>query len=64
MPIKANTPPDDTVVFAVRAWNMMGGKIEWTALEIVAEIIGITDIEQLLAQLEQIREYGAQRNQD
>ena len=43
---------------------MMGGKIEWTALEIVAEIIGITDIEQLLAQLEQIREYGAQRNQD
>lgn len=43
---------------------MMGGKIEWTALEIVAEIIGITDIEQLLAQLEQIREYGAQRNQN
>lgn len=42
----------------------MGGKIEWPALELVAEIIGISDIEQLLAQLEKIKTHGEKRNQD
>jgi hypothetical protein len=54
--------PDDSVVFAIRAWNMMGGQLDWLALETVAEIIGLDDIECLLVQLESIREYGAQRN--
>lgn len=41
---------------------MMGGQIDWTALDTVTEIIGITDIECLLVQLESIREYGKQRS--
>jgi hypothetical protein len=46
------------VNLAIKAWNMMGGKLDWTALEIVAELIGITDIEQLLAQFEKIKNHG------
>jgi len=64
LPIKSDAPPDGSVVLAVKAWNMMGGKIEWAALEIVVEIIGINDIEQLLAQLEKIKKHGEKRNQD
>lgn len=36
---------------------MMGGHIDWVALPVVAEIIGITDIECLLIQLETIKEH-------
>jgi len=50
--------PDESVILAIKAWNMMGGKLDWTALEIVAEIIGVTDIEQLLAQFEKIKNHG------
>lgn len=60
--MKPNTAPDDDVIFAIKAWNMMSGQIDWLALETVAEIIGITDIECLLVQLESIREYGKQRS--
>ena len=56
--------PDTSVVLAAKAWNMMGGAIDWLALDAVTEILGITDIESLLAQLEIIREHGAQRNQN
>lgn len=42
----------------------MHGAIDWLALDPVTEILGITNIECLLAQLEKIRDYGAQRNQD
>jgi hypothetical protein len=64
LPIKSTVAPDVSVVLAVKAWNMMNGAIDWLALDAVTEIFGMTDIECLLAQLEKIREYGAQRNQD
>lgn len=35
----------------------MGGKIEWPALEVVAEILGVVDVELLVAQLVAIREH-------
>ena len=34
----------------------MGGEINWTALDFVCELLGITDVERLLAQLVTIRD--------
>jgi hypothetical protein len=39
---------------AVEAWNLMGG-LNWSALPIVAEMIGVEDIELLIEQLVIIR---------
>lgn len=40
----------------------MGGELNWGALPIVAEILGVIDIEFLVTQLSAIR--GWQRNQE
>lgn len=40
---------------AVRAWNLLGG-LEWSGLEIVANILGIEDIEMLVVQLKALRD--------
>lgn len=53
-------PPDIHTKLAIRAWNMMGGQIDWNGLETVADILGINDIERLVAQLETIRNHGRQ----
>jgi hypothetical protein len=39
---------------AVKAWNLMGG-IDWVALPIVVELLGIEDVEQLIHNLACIR---------
>jgi len=57
LPIQPD-PPDAATVTAVRAWNMMGGTIDWNALDAVCELIGIGDVDCLLAQLEAIRNHG------
>lgn len=36
----------------------MGGEIDWNALPVVAEIFGIDDIESLVFQLVEIREFN------
>ena len=50
---KSAPPPD--VQMAVTAWNLMGG-IDWIALDAVAEMLGITDLETLVLQLVAIRD--------
>jgi len=50
---KSAPPPD--VQMAVTAWNLMGG-IDWLALDVVAEMLGITDLETLITQLVTIRD--------
>ena len=50
---KSAPPPD--VQMAVVAWNLMGG-IDWLALDAVAEMLGITDLETLITQLVTIRD--------
>ena len=57
LPIQPD-PPDMATRLAIRAWNMMDGQINWSALEPVSELLGINDIERLVAQLEAIREHG------
>jgi hypothetical protein len=37
-------------------WNAIGGVIDWQGLPVVAELFGITDIEQLIFDLITIRE--------
>jgi len=39
----------------VQAWNMLGG-LEWSGVEIVAEVLGVEDIETLIAQLVALRD--------
>lgn len=39
----------------MQAWNLMGG-LDWTALPIVAELLGVEDIDLLVAQLVAIRD--------
>lgn len=35
---------------------MLGGKVDWSGLELVAEVLGIQDIEALIADLLTIRD--------
>ena len=39
------------------AWDLMGGEIEWAALDTVAAIVAVTDVEQFVRALLQIRNY-------
>jgi hypothetical protein len=43
-------------VLSLKAWNLMGG-IDWTAVPVVAELMGIKDIEALIADLATIRDW-------
>lgn len=48
---------DPLSTLAVRAWNLMGGEIQWHALEWVAEIFGIQDMELFVHLLVAIRDH-------
>jgi hypothetical protein len=43
------------VQLAVRAWNLMGG-LDWGALPVVAEMLGVVELEPLIVQLVAIRD--------
>jgi hypothetical protein len=43
---------------ALAAWRMMGGVIDWAGLPVVAELIGVKDVEMLVLQLLTIKEYA------
>lgn len=45
------------MALAVRAWNMLGGCIDWAGVPLVAEILGIEDLEVLVTQLQTIRDF-------
>lgn len=42
------------------AWNLMGG-LDWAALPVVVELLGVSDVEQLIVQLVAIREHMAHK---
>jgi len=42
---------------AVRAWNLMGG-LDWAALPIVLEMLGVEDPEPVIHQLILLRDHG------
>jgi hypothetical protein len=47
-------PPPPESQQAVEAWNIMGG-LNWTALPVVVELLGVDDVELLIEQLVIIR---------
>jgi len=51
--------PTLEIRLALKAWNMMRG-LDWVALPTVAEIIGLADIELLVAQLCALRDHQHQ----
>lgn len=55
MPFQPARCPEG-VELAVAAWNLMGG-LDWAALPIVVEVLGVADPERLLHQLVAIREH-------
>lgn len=48
-------PTGDVFSYCViRAWNLMRGEVNWSAIDAVAELIGIDDIEGLIRGLDVI----------
>jgi hypothetical protein len=43
---------------AIKAWNYMGGELNWQALPVVADLLGITDVERFLVELVTIRRWN------
>lgn len=46
----------------VRAWNMMGGSLDWVALPTVAGLLGIEDIDLLVHELIHLRDRTWQKS--
>ena len=46
----------DMTVPALSVWNLMGGQIEWQALEPIAALVGIEDVPELIEDLIVIRD--------
>lgn len=44
---------------AIHAWNLMGG-LDWAALPVIVELLGIADPEPLIYQLQAIRNHHRQ----
>lgn len=47
----------------VAGWNLMGGDIEWAALDAVAAMVGVEDVELFVRGLLQIRTYQQKVNE-
>lgn len=43
---------------AIRAWSMMGNELNWQAIPIIAELLGVEDPEMFVNDLISIRQYG------
>lgn len=48
---------------AVRVWHLMGNTIDWPALPIVAEVVGVDDIPLLVEHLEELRAIQRERQE-
>ena len=59
LPIPPGAPPDGSGL-AIQAWNLLGG-MDWAGLPLVADMLGIEDIEMLAAQLATIRDFQAKK---
>lgn len=60
MPLPPGDPPAGGDL-ALEAWAMLGG-LDWQGLPTVMDILGIDDIEMLVAQLGAIRDWSRQKH--
>lgn len=54
-------PGECPAPLSVRAWNWMDG-LDWQAIEMVAELLGVRDLEALVADLVVIRDWRKNRD--
>lgn len=47
---------DPQMAMSVQIWNLMGGQIDWAGLPVLAETLGIMDVEMLIFHLVAIRD--------
>jgi len=52
-----NYEPNTIEEAAVVAWNLMGGAVQWEAVEPIASLLGIADIEGLMRGLVTVRDW-------
>lgn len=57
MPLGPGASCDAATALAIKAWNWMDGKIDWDGLELVADLLGIEDLEILVEQLTALRDW-------
>jgi len=55
-------PGENPAVVELHAWNIMGGRIDWAAVPVLAEAYGIEDLELFIDLLGTIQEHVAKRN--
>ena len=55
MPLPPAPPPEGSEL-SVSVWNLMGG-LDWNALEVVAEMLGVRDIDRLVRDLVTMRDH-------
>ena len=48
--------PSQEIAIAIRAWNLCGG-MEWAAIPVVADLLGVRDVERLIYQMTIIRDH-------
>jgi hypothetical protein len=48
-------PPVQT--FGVRVWHMMGRQIDWQALPVICDLLGVEDVEALVDDLLTVRDH-------
>jgi len=44
------------VKLATAAWSLMGGRLDWAALPVIVELLGIVDVDILIIQLVALRD--------
>ncbi len=49
--------PPDNGELAIRGWNLMSGKIDWSALPFIVDMFGIEDVEIFVRQLVAIQDH-------
>ncbi|MBK8916490.1 MAG: hypothetical protein IPM64_18135 [Phycisphaerales bacterium] len=54
--LQSGEMPDEEQM-VIRAWNMMGGEVNWIALPVIAEMFGVVDVECFLARLIALRDH-------
>ncbi len=57
MEVQSGRSPPASAQPALQAWNMMRG-LEWDAIPIVCDLLGVSDPESLVYQLIMIRDHG------
>lgn len=54
-PKQPAAPPVETL--GPKVWNMMGGRVEWTAMPLIVDLLGVADPEEMVHDLLIVRDH-------